>query len=724
MRDDPWSVQQRVQSAILSRDLIGNYEIIRKIGEGSFSSVFLASHIMTRHEVVLKRVNKTQSNLAAEIANMSLLSHPHISRLYEYIIMPDNVWLVLEYCGGEELLNFLVKFKGGIPIPLCTRLFSQLAGAVAYAHQLNCAHRDLKLENVLLDAEGNVKLGDFGFTRSYLPRSFLETVCGTESYMAPEILLRKKYLPEASDVWSLGVILYALIYGKLPFDDDNTTTSVKNIVEEDPVYYEVPPEGEFLVNIVKKLLNKNPHHRPRAMEMLELLGEHGNQQLRIIEKIVNCPKKESMFSSKNERTILKGMKALSIDLHTMASSVVHHKCDPLHGLWFTALDRHKLLTSQQHHLSQQFQPAQNLLLSRISPSVSRARSKASISSLRSHHKSTELPSKNGEKRSEPFNESPVLNNSSRASFSSVNSSIFQPSNFNAAVNSTRPKKAFRKIISALKINKSTPKETLMAYYEPTFDRHTQNDSLNINDSSALNTSTPQLNRNGRNLSIPPKKSTTQMVNRRQSMISVSSSLSFSLADLPSSSKNVSELPLMGESPNAKSSTSLGNSSSPQLSQQSFPQQNQSQVVAQSPPLSAQSQTQQAPQSQQSQQSQVVSSHGSSISRPMSTYSQISQISQLSQSSVEASKLLAEANASLPGSPQGPNTGFDPPDYSPGWRANSMTKRYSSPMPTTALTPIASRQRTRLISVKEKIPNKIEEGESEYENELRLTDGEN
>lgn len=707
MKDDPWSVQQRVQSAILSRDLIGNYEIIRKIGEGSFSSVFLASHIMTRHEVVLKRVNKTQSNLAAEIANMSLLSHPHISRLYEYIIMPDNVWLVLEYCGGEELLNFLVKFKGGIPIPLCTRLFSQLAGAVAYAHQLNCAHRDLKLENVLLDAEGNVKLGDFGFTRSYLPRSFLETVCGTESYMAPEILLRKKYLPEASDVWSLGVILYALIYGKLPFDDDNATTSVNRIVEEDPVYYEVPQEGEFLVGIVKKMLNKNPHNRPSAMDMLQLLGDHGEKQLQIIENIVNYPNNEPMFSSKNERTVLKGMKALSIDLHTMASSVVHHKCDPLHGLWFTALDRQKLLSSQQQQIAQPFQPSQNLLISKMSPSVSRARSKASISSLRSHHKSSELSSKNSEKRGEVLSESPVLNSAPRSSFSSVNSSVFQSSNLNPSISSTRPKKAFRKIISALKINKPAPKETLMTYYEPTFDRHTPSDSLTVNgSSSALNTSTPQLNRNGRYSSAPYKKPTTPIANRRQSMVSVSSSLSFSLADQPPS-KTGSEPALVSNTPNAESSNSLA-TSSPPLSQQSSAQQNQSHP---------------APQQPSNQQNQHTVSQNSSISRPMSTYSQISQISQLSQSSVEASKLLSEANASLPGSPKGPNTGFDPPDYSPGWRGNNITKRYSSPMPTTSLTPITpitSRQRTRLVSVKEKIPNKIEEGDSEYENELLLS----
>lgn len=339
VKNDIGEIQQGIQSKILSHGLIGNYEIVRKIGEGSFSSVFLAVHVMTRHEVVLKSAEKLQLNLASEIANMSLLNHPHIVRLYEYIIMPDRVWLVLEYCGGRELFNHLVMSKIIKPLQAC-RLFAQLTGAVAYAHQLHCAHRDLKLENVLLDEDGNIKLGDFGFTRTYVPRTMLETVCGTESYMAPELLQHQKYNPEAADVWSLGVILYAMIYGKLPFDEDNTAETVKRIVEEDPPF---PPveKGEHLVDVARQLLRKQPNARPRAIDILELLKEPGRHQKQLLAKIAKHPESSYIFSSREERNVLKGMKALTIDLRTVASSVVHHKCDPLHGLWYTALDRQR-----------------------------------------------------------------------------------------------------------------------------------------------------------------------------------------------------------------------------------------------------------------------------------------------------------------------------------------------------------------------------------------------
>lgn len=333
-------IQQSVQSNIWGNKFIGNYEIKSKIGEGSYSSVFLAEHVMTQHTVVLKSADKNQTNLAAEIANMSLLDHPNVVRLYEYIVMPDKVWLVLEFCGGKELFNYLVQSRV-IPPWRTVRMFAQLAAAVTYVHQLNCAHRDLKLENVMLDDNGNVKLCDFGFARNYRPRTMLETVCGTESYMAPELILRRKYIPEAADVWSLGVILYAMLYGRLPFDEEAVPDTVRNIVERDPDFQAIG-DDENLVSIVKQMLHKNPHQRPKLIDILDMLGEHGKTQKQLLAR----KQKEATppMSSKQERRMLKGMKALNIDLHELADSVVKHKCDVLHGLWYTALDCQKICT--------------------------------------------------------------------------------------------------------------------------------------------------------------------------------------------------------------------------------------------------------------------------------------------------------------------------------------------------------------------------------------------
>lgn len=336
-------VQQELNgSANLNR--VGNYEIIRKIGEGSFSSVYLAIHCMTRQEVVLKSADKSQLNLAAEIANLRMFNHPHIARMYEYIVLPDDVWLVLEYCGGYELYSHLVA-HGHLRLPRVRKLCAQLAGAVAYVHSRNVAHRDLKLENVLLDGNGDVKLGDFGFTRSYLPRALLETVCGTESYMAPELLMHLKYHPEPADIWSLGVIFYAIIYGQLPFDDDMGPVATAHRVVEGEPSWELPfSSGEQshtdeygpMIQLLKSMLQKDPRKRPKAVEVLshQGLGEYGSRQLAILE--MPQPK---LFATKAERRILKNMQGMNIDVRSVADAVASRKCDTLHGLWYTALDR-------------------------------------------------------------------------------------------------------------------------------------------------------------------------------------------------------------------------------------------------------------------------------------------------------------------------------------------------------------------------------------------------
>lgn len=338
---------QRVQQELngsASSNRVGNYEIVRKIGEGSFSSVFLAIHVMTRQEVVLKSANKSQLNLAAEIANLRMFQHPHIARLYEYIILGDNVWLVLEYCGGYELYSHLVA-HGHLRPPRVQKLWAQLAGAVAYVHSRNVAHRDLKLENVLLDGDGDVKLGDFGFTRSYLPRAMLETVCGTESYMAPELLLHQKYHPEPADIWSLGVIFYAVMYGQLPFDDDiGAVATATRVVEGEPSW-DLPftpgdhsqiEEYTQMIELVQSMLQKDPRRRPKAVEILKhpSLGEYGSYQLAILE--MPQPK---LFTTRAEKRILKNMQGMNIDIRSVAQAVASHKCDSLYGLWYTALDR-------------------------------------------------------------------------------------------------------------------------------------------------------------------------------------------------------------------------------------------------------------------------------------------------------------------------------------------------------------------------------------------------
>lgn len=125
--------------------------------------------------------------------------------------------------------------NGALPVEKVQKIFTQLVGAVTYVHNQSCVHRDLKLENILLDKHENVKLCDFGFTREYEGKSsYLQTFCGTVCYSAPEMLKGEKYAGEKVDVWSLGVILYALLCGELPFDDDDDNVTRTKILSSDP----------------------------------------------------------------------------------------------------------------------------------------------------------------------------------------------------------------------------------------------------------------------------------------------------------------------------------------------------------------------------------------------------------------------------------------------------------------------------------------------------------
>src|SRR6201999_1884412 len=168
--------------------------------------------------------------------------------------------------AGDELYHYLLQ-HGKLPVEKVQRIFSQLVGAVSYVHLQSCVHRDLKLENILLDRHENVKLVDFGFTREYEGKSsYLQTWCGTICYSAPEMLRGEKYAGEKVDVWSLGIILYALLRGELPFDEDDDVATKAKILKEEPVYPDTFPEAAR--SLMKKLLSKRPLLRPTLAEVL------------------------------------------------------------------------------------------------------------------------------------------------------------------------------------------------------------------------------------------------------------------------------------------------------------------------------------------------------------------------------------------------------------------------------------------------------------------------
>ncbi|XP_045580382.1 serine/threonine-protein kinase SIK3 homolog isoform X1 [Salmo salar] len=202
---------------------VGYYEIERTIGKGNFAVVKLATHIITKAKVAIKIVDKTQlddenlKKIFREVQIMKMLRHPHIIRLYQVMETERMIYLVTEYASGGEIFDHLVA-HGRMAEKDARRKFKQIVAAVHFCHCRNIVHRDLKAENLLLDHNLNIKIADFGFSNLFSRGQLLKTWCGSPPYAAPELFEGKEYDGPKVDIWSLGVVLYVLVCGALPFD--------------------------------------------------------------------------------------------------------------------------------------------------------------------------------------------------------------------------------------------------------------------------------------------------------------------------------------------------------------------------------------------------------------------------------------------------------------------------------------------------------------------------
>ncbi|XP_072543782.1 serine/threonine-protein kinase MARK2 isoform X7 [Salminus brasiliensis] len=243
---------------------IGNYRLLKTIGKGNFAKVKLARHILTGKEVAVKIIDKTQLNssslqkLFREVRIMKLLNHPNIVKLFEVIETEKTLYLVMEYASGGEVFDYLVA-HGRMKEKEARAKFRQIVSAVQYCHQKCIVHRDLKAENLLLDADMNIKIADFGFSNEFTVGNKLDTFCGSPPYAAPELFQGKKYDGPEVDVWSLGVILYTLVSGSLPFDGQNLKELRERVLRGKyriPFYMSTDCE-----NLLKKFLILNPTKR-------------------------------------------------------------------------------------------------------------------------------------------------------------------------------------------------------------------------------------------------------------------------------------------------------------------------------------------------------------------------------------------------------------------------------------------------------------------------------
>ncbi|XP_031793254.1 serine/threonine-protein kinase MARK1 isoform X2 [Sarcophilus harrisii] len=307
-----------ITSATDEQPHIGNYRLLKTIGKGNFAKVKLARHVLTGREVAVKIIDKTQLNptslqkLFREVRIMKILNHPSIVKLFEVIETEKTLYLVMEYASGAfsplhhrlppctryrsmmlsealrsllnsggdsgtasrsyrcltegEVFDYLVA-HGRMKEKEARAKFRQIVSAVQYCHQKCIVHRDLKAENLLLDADMNIKIADFGFSNEFTIGNKLDTFCGSPPYAAPELFQGKKYDGPEVDVWSLGVILYTLVSGSLPFDGQNLKELRERVLRGKyriPFYMSTDCE-----NLLKKLLVLNPIKRGSLEQIMK-----------------------------------------------------------------------------------------------------------------------------------------------------------------------------------------------------------------------------------------------------------------------------------------------------------------------------------------------------------------------------------------------------------------------------------------------------------------------
>ncbi|XP_062985171.1 maternal embryonic leucine zipper kinase [Elgaria multicarinata webbii] len=253
-------------------ELLKYYEIQETVGAGGFAKVKLGCHLLTGEQVAIKIMDKLAlgddlPRVKTEIEAMKSLSHQNICRLYQVIETPKKIFMILEYCPGGELFDYIIA-KDRLAEEEARVFFRQIVAAIAYVHSHGYAHRDLKPENLLIDAEHNLKLIDFGLCAK--PKGGLDyhlnTCCGSPAYAAPELIQGKAYIGSEADIWSMGVLLYALLCGFLPFDDDNVMALYKKIVRGK---YEIP---EWLspgsVLLLHQMLQVDPKKRIMVKHLL------------------------------------------------------------------------------------------------------------------------------------------------------------------------------------------------------------------------------------------------------------------------------------------------------------------------------------------------------------------------------------------------------------------------------------------------------------------------
>ena len=216
---------------------IGDYTLGTELGSGAFGKVVLGKHILTNEPVAIKILDKMilshtpddYQSVKQEISILKSVKHKHIVQLYDVLQTPRHIFIIMEYCEGKDLLDYILT-KSKLSEEESLKYFHQLINALFYLHSQNIAHRDIKIDNMLLDRNRDLKLVDFGLSTKYPDDNLLDQPCGTVVYAAPEVLQGREYHGMLADVWSSGIVLYGMLSGYLPFGEQDDEINRINII--------------------------------------------------------------------------------------------------------------------------------------------------------------------------------------------------------------------------------------------------------------------------------------------------------------------------------------------------------------------------------------------------------------------------------------------------------------------------------------------------------------
>ncbi|XP_017665019.1 PREDICTED: serine/threonine-protein kinase SIK2 isoform X1 [Lepidothrix coronata] len=339
--------EPRRPPALLPRGLgpvrVGFYDIEGTLGKGNFAVVKLARHRITRSEVAIKIIDKSQldavnlEKIYREVQIMKMLDHPHIIKLYQVMETKSMLYLVTEFAKNGEIFDYLAS-HGRLSESEARRKFWQILSAVEYCHGRKIVHRDLKAENLLLDNNMNIKIADFGFGNFYKSGEPLTTWCGSPPYAAPEVFEGQQYEGPQLDIWSMGVVLYVLVCGALPFDGPTLPILRQRVLEgRFRIPYFMSEECEHLI---RRMLVLDPSKRLTIAQIKEhkwMLVEVPAQR-----PILYPPGEENepSLGEYNEQ-VLRLMHSLGIDQQKTVESLQNKSYNHFAAIYYLLVERLK-----------------------------------------------------------------------------------------------------------------------------------------------------------------------------------------------------------------------------------------------------------------------------------------------------------------------------------------------------------------------------------------------